>query len=130
LFVRWLVVLLFFVTLPIALGPATVRLLAGEEDHQCMCGMKRGTCGCPDCERLEQMRKHDREHAPQYPVVKGKCNADTEALTAFSPPAVLRAPLEVRQAAHVGQVPTLMSSSLQSVDHAPPPTPPPRICLA
>ncbi len=58
----WLAAALFVVVLPIGLGPGTsnvTRWLGGEPEHACMCGMKRGTCGCPECERLEAERRAD-----------------------------------------------------------------------
>jgi hypothetical protein len=131
--VRAVLIFLIVVALPMALGPASgtvMRWLAGEPDHHCMCGMKPGTCGCPDCERLEQMRKHDREHAPTYPVVRAACDAEVGALPTFASPTVLPALHEIRKAGQLEPAPALVSSQLESADQNPPPTPPPRIALA
>src|ERR1700690_470492 len=117
------------VTLPLALGPATTtitRWLGGELDHKCMCGMKRGTCGCPECEKLEQMRQHDREHAPKVPIVKRSCDSDDEAVSSFGPPAVLPSMIAVAQATNVDRAPISYPPRLRSIEQTPPPTPPPR----
>lgn len=130
---RAVILLLIVVALPMALGPAAsmvTRWLAGEPDHHCMCGMKPGTCGCPECERLEQMRKHDREHAPTYPVVKAACDTEVGAVPTFASPTVLAAMLDVHKAARLEPTPSLVSSQLESADQNPPPTPPPRIAFA
>jgi hypothetical protein len=64
--------------LPMILGPALVpvtRWLGGADAHLCACGMAPGTCGCPECEKLEQQQL--AEHAPHaYPVVRGQCEKD------------------------------------------------------
>jgi hypothetical protein len=134
LLVRAVMVFLIVVALPMALGPASgtvMRLLAGEPDHHCMCGMKPGTCGCPECERLEQMRTHDREHPPKGPVVKAACDSEVGALPSFASPAVLpAAALEIRKTAALERAAPSFSPSVESLDPAPPPTPPPRIALA
>ncbi len=128
-----IIVFLIVVALPMALGPASgtvMRWLAGEPDHHCMCGMKPGTCGCPECEHLEQMRTHDREHPPKGPVVKAACDSEVGALPSFASPAVLPAALEIGKIATLECAPASFSPSLHSLDNAPPPTPPPRNALA
>ncbi len=70
--------MVFIAAMPIALGPATstvTRWLGGEPEHKCMCGMKRGECGCPDCEKLEAERRADhREHATA--MIRSGCEDD------------------------------------------------------
>jgi hypothetical protein len=76
--------------LPMVLGPALVplaRAWGGVDSHVCACGMARGTCGCPECEKLEHERL--REHAPRpYPVLRAYCGGD-EVASGYSalPPA-------------------------------------------
>ncbi len=68
----WLAFIVFVIALPIALGPATsmvTRLLGGEPQHHCACGMKRGECGCPECEHVEK-----RVH--KYVTVRSGCEDD------------------------------------------------------
>jgi hypothetical protein len=86
---------------PLLLGPALVpltRALGGADEHLCACGMAPGTCGCPECEKLEHARLAERAPRP-YPVVKGQCGGDEvapgyAALPAATPPSdgVLLAP--------------------------------------
>lgn len=128
--VRWPIALLLLAALPMALGPQAMRLLVGQADHRCMCGMKAGTCGCPECERLERTRQHDLEHPPTYPVVTGKCSSDIATAPPFAVTAVVPAPVEVRQAANLGRAPMWFLLPLQSVELSPPPTPPPRLALS
>ena len=70
--------IVFVIALPIALGPATstvTRLLGGELDHHCACGMKRGQCGCPECEHLEASRR-DAKRVHKHLTVRRSCEDD------------------------------------------------------
>jgi hypothetical protein len=115
--------------LPIALGPATmplVRALGGLEEHHCACGMKAGKCGCPECARIEEVRKLDDEHVRGQPLLKSSCD-DGSALTAPAlAHATLGAPLAVARAAIDDGPPSLEPQRLTSRERPRPPLPPPR----
>lgn len=123
---RFLVWLAFVVMLPVALGPARAtieRALGGEPSHACACGMKRGTCGCPECERLEQEAKKISKHV----AVRNACEDDGGLVRAPAAPIVTppNAPLVVARASSVPQeLPSV--SSLDSQLAREPSTPPPR----
>jgi hypothetical protein len=123
--VRRLAVLILFVLLPTALGPAmgTLTRVVGELDHKCMCGMKPGTCGCPECERLERARTH----VPAYPVIKGECDGAGQAVPSVAPLAIAPASITVRATAVVAHVSPLVPPRIHSADLREPPTPPPRV---
>jgi len=115
--------------MPIALGPATstvTRLLGGEPEHKCMCGMKRGECGCPDCEKLEAQRRADhREHT--YAMIRSGCEDDEGFVRA--PPIPVAVPL--RDAVLVMPAPSetvfiVSIAALESQLSREPSTPPPR----
>jgi len=75
-----LVILLVLVA-PTWLGPAMtplVQALGGVAEHHCLCGMKRGECGCPECEALEHARAHDRAGLPG---IRTTCDSDGVAAT-------------------------------------------------
>ena len=118
--------LAFVVMLPVALGPARMtieRALGGEASHTCACGMKRGTCGCPECERLEQVKKHVGKHV----AVRSTCEDDDGIVRAPAVPIVTppNAPLVVARASSiVGE--RLVVSALDSQLAREPSTPPPR----
>jgi hypothetical protein len=74
--------LAFVLLAPLALGPALgplTRALGGVDEHRCACGMVRGKCGCPECERLEHERLRERAPRP-YPVLRAQCG-DNEVMT-------------------------------------------------
>ena len=80
--------LAFVVMLPVALGPARTtieRALGGEPAHTCACGMKRGTCGCPACERLEQEAKKASKHV----AIRNACEDDDGFVRAPAVPLVI-----------------------------------------
>jgi hypothetical protein len=126
------VVTLIAVAAPCALGGATgplVRALADAQEHVCKCGMKPGTCGCPECAKLERERRAD--HAPSpVPVLKRHCDDEAPAMPLGAPlptgvlPATATGSLGPARgerspvAAALGFVPAVELS---------PPTPPPRI---
>jgi len=62
---------------PVWLGPAMAPLviaLGGAPEHHCLCGMKHGECGCPECEALEHARAH--EHDSPLPTIRSTCDTD------------------------------------------------------
>jgi hypothetical protein len=115
---------------PMMLGPSFgtfVRALGGEADHKCACGMPEGTCGCPECARIEHQRLRERAPAP-YPVLRSQCegNAVTAGMGAL--PLVIEAPgafvvVEAMECA----VTLARSPDVHSLDTAEPSTPPPRL---
>ena len=123
---RLLAWLVFVVLLPAALGPARMtieRALGGEPSHTCACGMKRGTCGCPECERLEEAKKHVGKHV----AIRSTCEDDDGFVRAPATPIVTppNAPLVVARATSVvRELPNV--SSLDSELATEPSTPPPR----
>jgi len=124
--VRFWVWLAFVVMLPVALGPARMtieRALGGEPSHACACGMKRGTCGCPECERLEQAAKKASKHV----AVRNTCEDDDGFARAPAAPIVTppNAPLVIVTASFT-QRERPSVSSLDSLLAREPSTPPPR----
>jgi hypothetical protein len=123
---RFLAWLAFVVMLPVALGPARMtieRALGGEPSHACACGMKRGTCGCPECERLDREAKKVSKHV----AVRSTCEDDDGFVRAPAAPIVTmpNAPLVVARATSVmWERPSV--SSLDSQLAREPSTPPPR----
>jgi hypothetical protein len=124
--VRFLVWLAFVVMLPVALGPARTtieRALGGEPVHACACGMKRGTCGCPYCERTELEAKEVSKHV----AVRNTCEDDEGFVRAPATPLVTppNAPLVVARATSIAWERPCVSS-LDSQLAREPSTPPPR----
>jgi len=126
------VVLALVLLAPMLLGPAAgplTQAMGGEAKHLCACGMVEGTCGCPECARLERQRHRDRDEAPKaYPVLKSQCGGD-DVPVAFAPlpvvapatfptPSVPKAPLVASDAL----APIAPWASLEPIK---PPTPPP-----
>jgi hypothetical protein len=118
----WLIAVLA----PLWLGPMLAPLAQAfvEAHHVCACGMAMGTCGCPECERIEEQRRQDE--APPFPVVKGECDKNgTPLANAPVPPMVLPAlfAMIVPSTSSVA----LVSPSRSPVSRAapPPPTRPP-----
>jgi hypothetical protein len=116
---------------PAAFGPAVGVMMhalgAATAEHVCKCGMPAGKCGCPECDRLEQERRH--EHASlAVPALKRHCNDDAPAI----PFGVL--PAGVLGASAVAAVPAERGDRIRvrAVRVSPdslrlrPPTPPPR----
>jgi hypothetical protein len=118
--------LAFVVMLPVALGPARTtieRALGGEQTHTCACGMKRGTCGCPECERTQQEAKKVSKRV----TVRNACENDDGLARAPAAPIVTppNAPLVVARATSIAQErPSVSSIHSQLVRE--PSTPPPR----
>jgi hypothetical protein len=121
--------LTFVVMLPIALGPATstiARTLGGAPQHTCACGMKRGTCGCPECAHLETARR-DAKNAPRYVAIRSTCEDDDGFVRAPTIPAATppNAPLVIATAPSIVREPTHVTP-LDSQLAREPSTPPPR----
>jgi hypothetical protein len=104
---------------------AAIRLAGGEPEHTCLCGMKAGQCGCPECIALEKQRTSDR--ASSVPMVRSSCMDDEAVVTGPALPfgsqietgRVLDAPRGERIA--VVAPPSKDTQTTRS-----PPTPPPR----
>ncbi|HEY1696065.1 MAG TPA: hypothetical protein VGG39_28055 [Polyangiaceae bacterium] len=126
------VVTLIAIATPCALGGATgplVRALADAETHVCKCGMKPGTCGCPECARLERARRAD--HAPSpVPVLKRRCDDDAPAMPLGEqlPTGVLPATVTAALEPSCGErSPVAAALTFVPAVDLSPPTPPPRI---
>jgi|HubBroStandDraft_2_1064218.scaffolds.fasta_scaffold133171_3 hypothetical protein len=114
---------------PMMLGPAfapLARALGGDGEHRCACGMVQGTCGCPECARIEHQRV--REHAPfPYPVLRSQCEGDEVAPGFAALPVALAAPegLVIARAVEARVLPIRPPQAL-SRESSEPTTPPPR----
>ncbi len=114
---------------PMWLGPAMsplVRALGGTPEHHCACGMKRGQCGCAECEAAA--RREDRDARSPIPVLSTHCLSDDSIPTAPALPvaapgvvAVLAAPPTAHPLERLRGV-----VLLDGRDADAPPTPPPR----
>jgi hypothetical protein len=118
--------LAFVFMLPVALGPARMtieRALGGEPSHACACGMKRGTCGCPECERLEAQKQKIGKSV----AVRSACEDDDGFVRAPAAPLVTppNAPLAIIAAASIERERPFVST-LHSQLSLEPSTPPPR----
>src|SRR5271170_4470295 len=79
---------------PMMLGPALSPLaqaLGAVAEHRCACGMAPGTCGCPECARIEHQRLRERAPAP-YAVLRSQCERNEVAPGFTALPPVLEAP--------------------------------------
>lgn len=132
---RWLRLALAVATLvtiaaPSALGAAIGPILdqlGSAHEHVCKCGMAPGKCGCPDCDKAEQERLHDRGHQVT-PVLKSGCDQDAPSIQfAAMPAAFLSAPgtlLPAPRGERLARDPALSPFLQHDLD---PPTPPPRL---
>jgi len=114
---------------PLALGPALAPLisaLGGEGDHACACGMKPGTCGCPECALLAGAGSA----VPDAHASLRSCDDHRVAPPSGLPPGVLPAGFVVAPAPSFGLVASSPPVSVSPGDRAPPPTPPPRRIVA
>ncbi len=114
--------------LPLALGPALSPLATalGAPAHLCACGMKEGTCGCPECERQLGMTPDGPLGQSAHAVLRSCDDHGRGTLSGGASPCVLPASI------------TLASSPLRAVSTPSfrderigrwadaPPTPPPR----
>jgi hypothetical protein len=116
------------VAAPMLLGPALSPLLRAthNEAHLCACGMAAGTCGCPECDRLEAQRHEDETPGPN-PVIRSSCDDDESPLPSTAqPPSVLAAAFALRDDAPGDVLPIAPLAPLTSLENDGPPTPPPR----
>ncbi len=124
------VTLMLFFAAPLFLGPATAVLLhalGGEVEHACACGMKRGTCGCPECAQLEKERRESKKPVP-YMTLKSSCDDDEDGRGVGAlPPAVPSVPFVVHQVVYTERATPLLPRALVSIDPDEPATPPPRL---
>ena len=113
---------------PLALGPAfspLVMALGGGPEHICACGMKQGTCGCPECEQLTSPDAHPT--APLTHAVLGSCDDHgRRPLGGGLPPAIVPASLALVTYGLSDVLPATPAPRGSSHPPAPPPTPPPR----
>jgi hypothetical protein len=108
-----------------ALGPLAVALGGGAE-HRCACGMVQGSCGCPECERIEHQRLHERSPAP-YAVLRSQCHDDEATPGAPALPPGIEAPAGFALAApSSSRAPTRDPAAARSREATEPRTPPPR----
>jgi hypothetical protein len=135
---RWLLgalaaATLVVIALPAALGPTwgpILRALGEQRTHVCKCGMKAGTCGCPECARLEHERLDAKRPCP-VPALRRACDDEAPAF-AFGdmPLAVVPASSRVPVVPSLGEaLPPDAMPVFRGVE-AEPPTPPPRIAQA
>jgi len=122
---------LAFVLLPLALGPAMSSFaiaLGGAPEHLCACGMKAGTCGCPECERRERLlRTDDAPPVPNTRAVLGSCDDHGRgSLAASLPPAIVPPTLSVLASPCFGVLATAVVIEGAPPEPGAPPTPPPR----
>lgn len=122
--------LLVAMAAPAALGPSmgpVLELLGGQSEHVCKCGMKPGTCGCPQCAR-DDLARLDRRGRDVRPVVKDGCHQDSPAVQfAALPPAAPAgggALLPVPRGERLPRDSAFASAFDRDLD---PPTPPPRL---
>ncbi len=132
--VRWLRAAIAAATLvvlvvPAALGPTwgpLLRQLGAQATHVCKCGMKPGTCGCPDCARLEQ-QEHDDRAPLSVPALRRTCDDDTPALGSSAlPDAVVPLAATMPPVPLTGSAARLEPSLHPASGEDRPPTPPPR----
>ena len=115
---------------PMMLGPALsplMQALGGAADHRCACGMAPGTCGCPECARIEHQRSRERAPAP-YAVLRSQCQ-DDEVAPGFSG---LPLAIEAATGLRIARAPVARDSQTSppkslSRERTEPVTPPPRL---
>jgi hypothetical protein len=114
---------------PMVFGPGAswvLRSLGAAAEHTCLCGMRLGTCGCPECDDLAKSYLSAKKPSAR-PVVRRDCEDDGDAPRGGALPQVivpaalafLAAPVEVPVAAP-------LSVTLRPRDREKPPSPPPR----
>jgi hypothetical protein len=123
-----LIVLAF---VPVVFGPAfggVARALGIEPEHACACGMKAGTCGCPECERA---LKGDTSRLPETQAVLGSCDDHGRAsLGAALPPGLLPPCIGLPVRLHATLLATTLTTARVPFEPQAPPTPPPRFDAA
>jgi hypothetical protein len=120
------------VAAPLVFGPAfawALHAMGGEAEHLCACGMKQGTCGCPECERLTAQKQAEKKDAAiPYRTFKRACSDDDDTTIPVSPlppavPSVLAAAPPKTPVLFTAIAP---AAAVVSRDRAAPPPPPPR----
>ena len=114
---------------PMMLGPATswaLRTLGAAAEHTCLCGMRLGTCGCPECDDLAKSYLSTKKPSA-LPVVRRDCEDDDDAPRGGALPQVI-APAALAFVASPVEVPVAapLSVTLQPRGREEPPSPPPR----
>jgi len=123
-----LAALVLALLVPLTLGPALrplARQLGATTPHSCACGMRPGTCGCPECERL--LHGDGTAPVPTEHASLGQCDEHGQApLAAGLPPAIVPPGVALARS-RPGPLLTAVPppSSRPRVADAPP-TPPPR----
>lgn len=125
----WALVTLLVVAAPAAFGPALdpVLRLLGQVGHACQCGMEPGTCGCPECARLERQRLAERPRGGDKPTFEKACAQNPAIRTAALPTSVTAAGPAALVAPRGERVALNRAPALRAGTDAEPPTPPPRI---
>lgn len=112
------------IAFPLVCGPMIGAIVTGEQEHTCLCGMKAGECGCPDCIAVEKQRVDDRRAT--HPIVRSSCN-DPEAIVGPSlPTAIASAITAIAEAPRGERISVLAPPSWSAQITHSPPTPPPR----
>jgi hypothetical protein len=121
--------LLFALLAPMLLGPGSawvLRALGGAPEHQCACGMKPGTCGCPECARIEHERSEAKRPLP-YAALRSTCEDSDAPLASAALPLVHGAsPIAVLVAPFARLTSDTRTSALHPRGRPEPPIPPPR----
>jgi hypothetical protein len=123
-----LAVVILALLVPLALGAAVeplAREFGGTPAHTCACGMRPGTCGCPECERL----LHDGSTSkPSLVAVLSSCDDHgRSALASAIPPCMVPPALVVALSPSLGLLPASLDMTGAPSEPGAPPTPPPRI---
>jgi hypothetical protein len=121
---------------PLALGPALAPLVAelgGASDHACACGMKPGTCGCPECALLAGLEQDAVASVPATDATLATFRACDDhgraPLPYATPPCIVPALLAVAVNPRAGLLAPLLSPRGVPSQPDAPPTPPPRRSL-
>ncbi len=125
------IAVLVAIAVPVGLGPAGGRILRvlGAQAHLCKCGMKPGTCGCPECARLEQARLDDRTPCP-IPAMRRHCDDKAPVVGLLGAALALPIPFSNLPLAGFEKQPCRRAVDVARLEPAiGPPTPPPRIAL-
>jgi hypothetical protein len=114
---------------PLLLGPGSawaLRALGGTPEHHCACGMKPGTCGCPECERIEHER-NEAKRPLKYAALRSSCDDSDAPIASAALPVVDSANLlSVILSPFARVLPETRTPALNAGRRPEPPTPPPR----
>lgn len=121
----WLLRLLFVfaIALPLGAGPA-MSTLFGEPEHTCLCGMKAGECGCPECVQLEKSKVAERKSGA--PIVRSGCTDQDVVAAPALPNAVASAIVALVPAPRGERIGIIDTRLHETQTVRAPPTPPPR----